>query len=152
MTWWQNCLQQRLRTDQSLQAITTISLPVPLLSPAMMSDLDVWMRSLLWNSAFPSSLPRDRLALSAAGASFFEIYRAKGRVALADGSSKYLQGVREVFEFFDAAPTSTKARPAEQRQLPHCAEQVDPPGKLVFIGTGLDAGAFSKSLRDTLRL
>jgi hypothetical protein len=62
-----------------------------------------------------------------------EIHRLKGRLVLKNGSHKMVQGVREIFEIFDAPP--------------HIAsDAATAPGKIVLIGRELQAIDFQKSM------
>jgi G3E family GTPase len=67
----------------------------------------------------------------------FEIHRLKGRLALADGKEKIIQGVRELFEIFDSPSQGDGHTPSES-------------GKLVLIGRHLDDFDFEHSLKGCL--
>lgn len=105
--------------------ISTISIPVPTLSPGHLPKVDRWLRTLLWDCElphFPSASP-------------FETHRLKGRLILDSGEVKMIQGVREIFEIIDL-PTST----GEASQGP------PPEGKMVLIGRNLVADDLARSL------
>lgn len=108
----------------------TLELPSPALDEAGFWKLDEWLRTLLWENRVPGeeqSARADR-----------EIHRIKGRVMLAGGKVKMLQGVREIFEFIDAVDSSGSS------SAPN-AGQSETGGKLVFIGRSISA------LADTLQ-
>jgi G3E family GTPase len=114
-------------------SISTITLPLPPLSPAQLIKLDEWLRSALWESSLPAG--------STSESTRFEIHRTKGRIVLEDGSLKLLQGVREVFELIDEKEGSS----AKNGDAVPEANKTG--GKIVLIGRGLDENAFSKSLK-----
>ncbi|KAE9973157.1 hypothetical protein BLS_003734 [Venturia inaequalis] len=116
--------------------ISTITLPIPPLTPTQLLKLDVWLRSALWESVLPARQISDAID--------FEIHRTKGRIMLQDGSCKLLQGVREVFELIDEKE-GVSAQNGEAAVLNGKAG-----GKIVLIGRGLDEEAFSKSLESCL--
>jgi len=63
-----------------------------------LSNLDAWLRSLLWES----SLPGLEFETTDSDTASFEIHRLKARLPLSNGDVKIVQGVREVFEILDA--------------------------------------------------
>lgn len=115
-------------------SISTITLPLPSLSPVQFMKLDAWLQSALWESVLPAS--------SASKIAKFEIHRTKGRIMLDDESLKLLQGVREVFELIDE-----KERVVTQNGDAAAGKLG---GKIVLIGRGLDEEAFCKSLELSL--
>ncbi|CAF9938564.1 hypothetical protein IMSHALPRED_000848 [Imshaugia aleurites] len=108
--------------------ISTITLPLPPLTPHHLSSLELWLRSVLWDSTLPA--PQ-----ASRSESSFAIHRLKGRIFTTDGAVKMVQGVREVFEIVD---------------LDRGGSEGGVEGKLVLIGRGLDEGAFGGSLRACL--
>jgi G3E family GTPase len=112
--------------------ISTISIAFPALLPSHLAALDKWLQSVLWESSLPHA--------PATAEKSFEIHRTKGRIYLTDGCIKLLQGVREVFELLDerdaAAAASAAATSAQS--------------KVVLIGRGLDATAFTTSFHKAL--
>ncbi|KAL4910170.1 hypothetical protein BDW74DRAFT_173632 [Aspergillus multicolor] len=114
-------------------SISTIALTHPPLHPSKVSLVDVWLRSVLWDSTRPSSSEPESQKLS------FDIHRLKGILAFSDGSSKVIQAVREVFEIRDeAASTSSENEPKTQ-----C--------KIVLIGRGLgDVEPWQRSFEEFL--
>lgn len=72
-------------------AIGTIVLQVPVLDDVLLSKLDVWLRSTLWEGKLTG----------VEDASGWEIHRSKGRLPTKRGTVKVLQGVREIFELVD---------------------------------------------------
>lgn len=87
--------------------------------------LDLWLRSLLWEGEVPfpphsqAEKRSEEITLPT-----FDIHRLKGRLVMKDGKKHLIQGVREVFEIFDAP---------NQETLDHGNGN----GKLVLIGRGL---------------
>lgn len=116
--------------------ISTITLPIPSLTPVQLFQLDSWLRSALWESVLPACQVSDVKS--------FEIHRTKGRIMLNDGSLKLLQGVREVFELIDEKE-GVSAQNGEAAAINSKAG-----GKIVLIGRGLDEETFSKSLASSL--
>ncbi|CAN8102727.1 unnamed protein product [Discula destructiva] len=105
--------------------ISTISIPLPVLKKEQVDKVDQWLRRVLWES----ELPKD----TAEHKSPFEIHRLKGRLVLEKGGPKIIQGVRELFEIFDA-PASINSEGAGQT------------GKVVLIGRHVTEFDFEKSL------
>lgn len=97
----------------------------------MLSNLDAWLRSVLWESTLPDAPDMS-----------FEIHRSKGRFVMDNGAVKVLQGVREVFEILDpiSGGDADKASNSFDKDR----------GKLVLIGRGLDERVFSSSLKNIL--
>lgn len=123
---------------------------MPVLHPYDLALLDAWLRAVLWDSHLPSTgktvddgigsvtfRDGDEVNDDDAG---LEIHRMKGYVALADGSARVIQGVREVFEI---------------RQVPQETDENHPTdgsaGKIVLIGRGLDLPRFEASLQACLK-
>ena len=117
-----------------LQTISTISLPLPILTPGQLSSLESWLRSLLWDVRLPDPDLDSNLDPSVPS---FSIHRTKGRVILTDGSVKMIQGVREVFEIVETDGDG--------------AASADLKAKIVFIGRGLESEGFGRSLELHLR-
>ena len=117
-------------------SISTITLPIPPLSPAQFFKLDEWLRSALWESLLPSGSTSETLK--------FEIHRTKGRIMLEDGTLKLLQGVREVFELID----EKEGNSTRNSDTTPVADRTG--GKIVLIGRGLDKNAFGRSLKTCL--
>lgn len=90
-----------------------------------MAKIDKWLRSVLWESELPNNTDEHK--------SPFEIHRIKGRLAVENGDVKILQGVRELFEIFDA-PASGEEEGASQT------------GKVVLIGRHVTDFDFERSL------
>ncbi|KAF2171659.1 hypothetical protein M409DRAFT_63289 [Zasmidium cellare ATCC 36951] len=111
--------------------IGTMTISLPALDTNSLDPLDEWLRTVLWEN----QLPGDN------NAPIWEIHRIKGRIPLTTGGVKMLQGVREIFEFIDAAVDTGKADTTsikEQR------------GKIVIIGRNVgdanSTAAFQRSL------
>jgi len=120
--------------------ISTITLSVPPISSSQLAELDAWLRSLLWESALPRHGSESGDSLD------FEVHRTKGRIQLCEGSTKLIQGVREVFEMFDERESPEDK--ATKHSVTLSQRQTD--GKLVLVGRGLDEETFSKSLKISL--
>ncbi|KEZ41233.1 hypothetical protein SAPIO_CDS7321 [Scedosporium apiospermum] len=122
-------------SDQDLRAkghshldptISTLTILVPVLSSEQLDKVDVWLRSVLWDSelpGFPSAAP-------------FETHRLKGRLVLKNGAVKMIQGVREIFEILD--------------QERNGEDQVPQEGKIVVIGRHLVPEKFERSFRNAI--
>lgn len=103
---------------------------MPPLAPAQLPLVDKWLRSVLWESEVPG-------AGDAAG---LEIHRLKARLVLQNGEVKMVQGVREVFEIFDAPTQTNEALAASPPQT----------GKLVLIGRRVQAVDLQSSFLQAL--
>lgn len=128
------------------QTISTHAIDLGILSPAQLTQLDAWLRSVLWDGQLPDPAggpPRGGLDDPAN----FEIHRLKGRLLLEDGSVKVVQGVRELFEVFDPPASS----PAEEAAAGD-DEPMPPPAssKLILIGRRLGEFGFKESLLGVL--
>ncbi|KAL2105674.1 hypothetical protein VUR80DRAFT_7935 [Thermomyces stellatus] len=107
--------------------ISTITIPLPVLSPEQVEKVDRWLRSVLWDSElphFPNVAP-------------FETHRLKGRLVLHTGEVKMIQGVREIFDMVDSP---------ERVHIGDSSAQ----GKIVVIGRHLVPDQFAKSLSTSL--
>ncbi|ETS82787.1 hypothetical protein PFICI_04663 [Pestalotiopsis fici W106-1] len=111
--------------------ISTIALDLPLLTPEQLEMLDGWLRSVLWEGQLPSAGPDQSTPL--------EIHRLKARLRITSGEVKIVQGVREIFEIFDAPTTSL-------------SETAGSPGKIVLIGRQLQASELEQSVLSSIRL
>lgn len=89
-----------------------------------MSRVDAWLRSVLWEGVLPNDSDEHKQP--------FEIHRLKGRLAVRDDRTKIIQGVRELFEIFDAPAGGVEV------------ERVS--GKVVLIGRHVTDFNFEKSL------
>lgn len=69
----------------------------------------------------------------------FTIHRVKGQIAVSDGSSILIQGVRDVFEMIDQGVEGRGSESVEKRT-----------GKIVLIGKGLVGLPFQENLLDSL--
>lgn len=119
-------VQSRLADE--FQTISTISIPLPILKKDQVDAVDRWLRRVLWESELPEDTAEHK--------SPFEIHRLKGRLALEDGQTKIIQGVRELFEIFDAPKSSGGGED----------EATDQTGKIVLIGRQVTDFDFEKSL------
>lgn len=99
-----------------------------------MPKLDVWLRSLLWDSELPPT--HGDIESGGEKGVEFEIHRLKARIPLTDGSLKVIQGVREIFEVLDAPSPSESSGNAD--------------AKLVIIGRNIEKLPFRDSLVDAL--
>ncbi|KAI4603236.1 hypothetical protein KJ359_006029 [Pestalotiopsis sp. 9143b] len=111
--------------------ISTIAIDVPLLTPEQLDKLDGWLRSVLWEGQLPVAGSDQSTPL--------EIHRLKARLRLSSGETKIVQGVREIFEIFDA-PSSSSSEPAAQT------------GKIVLIGRQLQVRELEQSLHNSIQL
>lgn len=118
----------------SVQTISTLTLRVPVLEVEQLSNLDAWLRSILWDAEIPG------VGFDSSNSEKLEIHRLKGRLSLSNGEVKIVQGVREVFEIFDA-PKSQGHTSAADTPLQ---------GKIVLIGRGLLGVALEESFRNTV--
>ena len=136
---------QRLILTQPVQTISTQAIDVGKLDAAQLSKLDAWLRSVLWEGQLPDPAggpPRGGRNET----NNFEIHRTKGRIAMKDGSAKVLQGVRELFEIFDA-PASSPAEEAAAAAGPDGEPAPAPASsKLILIGRRLGDFDFEKSV------
>lgn len=118
-------------TDISEQSISTVSFPIPTLKSAEMELLDAWMRCLLWDGKVPLNGVKSKTGEYLD----VEIHRLKGRVHTRDGVEHMIQGVREVFEIFDAPE---RVRNLGKKLIQDAGIRQDKvPGKIVLIGRGL---------------
>lgn len=108
---------------------------VPLLKQDQLSELDAWLRSLLWDATLPG-IGAANLSMMQDQPQMFEIYRLKARLPLDDGAVKIVQGVREVFEISDA--------PEDKKAADNGSALTDQ-GKLVFIGRNIAGLALEAS-------
>jgi G3E family GTPase len=115
------------------KTISTISVPLPVLTPGGLQAVDAWLRSVLWENELPGS--------AAPTVPAFEIHRLKGRLKLNDASERIVQGVRELFEIFDNPNLDAELAPELRKDS----------GKIVLIGRHLDKFDFQRSLLDTVR-
>ncbi|KAH8194242.1 hypothetical protein TruAng_011588 [Truncatella angustata] len=74
--------------------ISTIAIDVPLLAPEQLEKVDGWLRSVLWEGQLPGVETSQSTPL--------ELHRMKARLSFDNGDVKMVQGVREIFEIFDA--------------------------------------------------
>ncbi|KAH0301685.1 cobW-domain-containing protein, partial [Aureobasidium melanogenum] len=121
-------------------AISTTTLTLPPLSSAQLEKLDTFLRNILWTRFFISHPEAEGVSVESAG-SGPEIHRTKGRLVMQEGGVKLLQGVREVFEFIDAADVSTSGTSGSTDRGN---------GKIVFIGRNLVPAALQKSLEEAV--
>jgi CCR4-NOT transcription complex subunit 2 len=110
------------------KTISTISIPIPVVSEEQASALDAWLRSVLWDNVLPGHTPTEGPA--------YEVHRLKGRFFTEDGQEKLIQGVREIFDIFDS-PSGRQGTEATT-------------GKMVLIGRHLDDEGFRTSLEKAL--
>ncbi|KAK1597360.1 CobW/HypB/UreG [Colletotrichum navitas] len=108
--------------------ISTVSIPVPKLSPSQLDNVDKWLRKILWDRRLPGD-----------EATVLEVHRSKGRLIFDNGDVKLIQGVREIFEILDSPDQSREAAQAHE-------------GKIILIGRHLKGVDFEKSFADLLIL
>ncbi|KAJ7857658.1 CobW/HypB/UreG, nucleotide-binding domain-containing protein [Mycena olivaceomarginata] len=102
-------------THYELRGISSLLVAVPVLSRAKLDALDEWVRTVLWEQRLPGDVD--------APASPLTVLRCKGLFVLDSGAQYVLQGVRNMYDIAEAED----------------ALGVPDAGKLVLIGTGLDA-------------
>lgn len=105
---------------------------MPVLKADQVVKVDKWLRSVLWENELPNDVEEHKV--------HFEIHRLKGRLAVENGKAKIIQGVRELFEIFDA-PVS-----GDQEQ-----EGASQTGKIVLIGRHVTEFNFEQSLLEAIR-
>ncbi|KAJ7707147.1 CobW/HypB/UreG, nucleotide-binding domain-containing protein [Mycena metata] len=106
-------------THYELRGISSLLVTVPILSRAQLDALDEWVRTVLWESHLPGAAP------SSDAEKPLSVLRCKGLFVLDSGAQYVLQGVRSMYEISEAAADAALGVPDA--------------GKLVLIGTGLDA-------------
>ncbi|XXG98569.1 hypothetical protein Hte_004894 [Hypoxylon texense] len=111
--------------------ISTVTVDVPPLAPEQLDQVDRWLRSILWEGEVPGE--------AASPTAPVEIHRLKARLVFKNGDVKMVQGVREVFEIFDAEQSLS------QNDSPQ------PAGKIVLIGRGVQGLNFERSLLNALQ-
>jgi Cobalamin synthesis protein cobW C-terminal domain len=86
--------------------------------------LDAWFRSLLWEAEVPDSSNESdgQGSADAKKSPTIDVHRLKGRIITEEGKISLVQGVREVFDIFDAPDQKDTGQGV---------------GKLVLIGRGL---------------
>jgi G3E family GTPase len=96
--------------------ISTLTIPLQQYDPQKLPLLLAWLELLLWD-AEDNQQGRERK---------YEVHRTKGIVHCTDGTSRIVQGVREIFELIEipSPPEAGEGEPFE--------------GKIVFIGRNLD--------------
>ncbi|KAJ7254318.1 CobW/HypB/UreG, nucleotide-binding domain-containing protein [Mycena haematopus] len=102
-------------THYELRGISSLLVTVPVLSRPQLDALDEWVRTVLWEQRLPGDVDVPVPALT--------VLRCKGLFVLDSGAQYVLQGVRSIYEIAEAG---------DALGLPDA-------GKLVLIGTGLDA-------------
>jgi G3E family GTPase len=95
--------------------ISTYTVPLPPFDPQKLPLLTGWLETLLWDA-------EDR---QEGRARKYEVHRTKGLIRCTDGTSRIVQGVREIFDLIEIPPTED-------------AEDTVTEGKIVFIGRNLD--------------
>ncbi|KAF7365375.1 hypothetical protein MVEN_00409800 [Mycena venus] len=105
-------------THYELRGISSLLVAVPVLSRAQLDALDEWVRTVLWEQRLPGDVDAQ-----AQEPPQLTILRCKGLFVLDSGAQFVLQGVRSMYDIAEAVD----------------ALGVPDAGKLVLIGTGLDA-------------
>lgn len=110
--------------------ISTIALDMPVLTDQGLAKFDEWLRTFLWENKLAGPDPLE---------AYWEIHRIKGRIIMADGRVKMLQGVREIFDITDGTPIASRKQTK---------------GKIVIIGRNIGdanvAAAITQSLNTTI--
>lgn len=118
------------------QSIATITMVIPILRPDQLTQIDAWLRSVLWDLQLPGGLKDDTSENNR-----IEVHRLKARLPLTNGDVKLVQGVREIFEILDTP--ASNGEPSEGSG--------DSQGKMVLIGRHLLNVAFEESLRNMIK-
>ncbi|KAJ6584812.1 CobW domain-containing protein [Mycena capillaripes] len=105
-------------THYELRGISSLLVAVPVLSRTQLDALDEWVRTVLWEQRLPGDAGQTQEPTS-----LLSVLRCKGLFVLDSGAQYVLQGVRNMYEIAEAG---------DALGLPDA-------GKLVLIGTGLDA-------------
>lgn len=95
-----------------------------------LEKVDLWLRRVLWESELPGAEVNTSTQL--------EIHRLKARLGFRNGDVKMVQGVREIFEIFDAPKSSI-------------SEESIQAGKIVLIGRQLHASSVERSFLDAIK-
>ncbi|KAJ7071860.1 CobW/HypB/UreG, nucleotide-binding domain-containing protein [Mycena belliarum] len=103
-------------THYELRGISSLLVAVPALSRAQLDVLDEWIRTVLWEQRLPGDTEDPHTQP-------LTVLRCKGLFVLDNGVQYVLQGVRNMYEIAEAGD----------------ALGVPDAGKVVLIGTGLDA-------------
>lgn len=108
---------------QDLSEITTLSIPLPILTPVQKDKLELALQSLLWDAKLPlsqESSPKNQN---------LEVLRTKGLISVREKQGQesvirqhIIQGVKELYEM---------------KVLPCGAQAEDSASRLVLIGRGL---------------
>ncbi|KAH8680890.1 CobW/HypB/UreG, nucleotide-binding domain-containing protein [Xylariales sp. PMI_506] len=114
------------------KTISTVAIGVPVLESAQLDKVDGWLRSVLWEGQVPETVSSKTAAV--------EVHRLKARLVLSNGEIKMVQGVREVFEIFDAPATSAPRSSA-----------ISPSGKLVLIANRGNLRRVHRAVPQSLR-
>ncbi|OAP59750.1 hypothetical protein AYL99_04752 [Fonsecaea erecta] len=100
--------------------LSTATFTLPPFDPQKLHLLSGWLETLLWD-AEESQLGNERK---------YEIHRTKGLIRCTDGSTRVVQGVREVFEIINL--------PKPEAGVTKDEDATTETGKIVFIGRNLD--------------
>ncbi|KIW33102.1 hypothetical protein, variant 2 [Cladophialophora immunda] len=106
--------------------LSTATFTLPPFDPQKLHLLSGWLEVLLWD-AEESQLGCDRK---------YEIHRTKGLIRCTDGTTRVVQGVREIFEIIELP--NTKNDDAGGPKGGEEDETTAGEGKIVFIGRNLD--------------
>lgn len=133
-----SCVSNRhWQLPNSSQSIATITIDVPVLQPEQVTQVDAWLRSLLWDSKLPGIKEHDGFEDSK-----IEIHRLKAKLPLSNGEVKIVQGVREIFEILDAPNLCVASS----------GVSVNTQGKIVLIGRHLLDVPFQQSFMNMIQL
>jgi len=105
-----------------LNDISSLQIPVPILLPTQLEQVDKWVRTILWEGRIPGRHE------SGTGEKL-EVLRCKGVWSTAEGRTFVLQGVRSLYETTEMEKSNVEdVKSAE--------------GKIVLIGRGLDSSVY----------
>lgn len=96
--------------------VTSIVLSLPQLAPSQISKVDEWIRTVLWENRFPSSLPAQHSLAEIK----VEVLRCKGLYHTTENKAYILQGVQTLYDVQEVVHDANAGA-----------------GKLVLIGKGL---------------
>ncbi|KAG8812964.1 hypothetical protein FRC19_009544 [Serendipita sp. 401] len=116
------------------RGISSLIIPLPILSSAQEDILDEWIRQILWNGLYESEdpTPDDQATAGETVSPKLKVLRCKGLYSTIEGNHIVIQGVQTLYE------TTVVGRNRHPEN-----------GKLVLIGTGLGA-RIKKSLESLL--
>ncbi|CAK5284252.1 unnamed protein product [Mycena citricolor] len=104
----------RTATHYELRGISSLLVPIPVLTTARLAALDKWIQSVLWDQHLPETGSDSNELL---------VLRCKGLFLVESGAHFVLQGVRNMYDLTESSSRDAVGLPDQ--------------GKLVLIGSGL---------------